>query len=89
MTTIFKIYAIEMFIKQNNNQLSFKVGQQFYALSFDSENRFYYVSTHYRTPFCRNAYTGLVPSDYFVIVDDFGNLDTQLQCFDTRKIAIK
>ena len=51
MTTIFKIYAIEMFIKQNNNQLSFKIGQQFYALSFDSENRFYYVSTHYKHHF--------------------------------------
>ena len=64
-STIFKIKAHTDFITKQPDQLSFRKGQPFYALSIDYEKGYYFVSTQYAVPFSRNAVNGLVPISMF------------------------
>ncbi|KAJ3203284.1 hypothetical protein HK099_001551, partial [Clydaea vesicula] len=72
-STIFKIRATSDYLSENNERLSFRKGQAFYALSFDNQSLTYFVSTQFSTPFSRTAVNGLVPSNHFEIDDLFGN----------------
>ena len=71
-STIFKIKSESDFHSNSIDLLSFQSGQLFYALSVDDKERRYFVSTHYSTPFARQAITGFVPASYFTIEDTFG-----------------
>jgi hypothetical protein len=64
-SAIIKIRALDSHIASDDAHLSFRKGQAFYALSADHVRSLYFVSTHFSTPFCRNAVCGWVPMELF------------------------
>jgi hypothetical protein len=72
-STIFKIRAHSDFVPETNDEniLSFRKGQPFYALSTNIEKGYYFVSTQFAVPFSRTAVCGMVPMSYFEKVDLF------------------
>ncbi len=59
LNRIIRIKAHSNFIeKQKPELLSFRKGQEFYALHYDNDKQLYFVSTHYSIPFGRNSVCG-------------------------------
>ncbi|KAJ3388137.1 hypothetical protein HDU92_001616 [Lobulomyces angularis] len=65
---IFEIEAIKRYSAKNQTDISFSKGQHFFVLSTNKTNQTYFVSTKYSTPFSRNAITGTVPINKFIVV---------------------
>ncbi|KAI9140091.1 hypothetical protein BKA69DRAFT_585677 [Paraphysoderma sedebokerense] len=63
-----RIRALYSYSAQQDDQLSFSKHQEFFILSRKQD--WFFASTNASAPFSRTAKVGLVPANYFVVVDD-------------------
>jgi hypothetical protein len=63
---IFRIKSTKAYVASKDEEISFNCGQSFYALTYHEEKDQFFVSTHFSTPFARNAVNGFVPASIFV-----------------------
>lgn len=62
---IFRIKAREALYSNDENVLSFKHGQEFFAIHTTNDNSHYLVTTNKSLPFARGSTSGLVPVSHF------------------------
>ncbi|KNE70557.1 hypothetical protein AMAG_14679 [Allomyces macrogynus ATCC 38327] len=63
-----RVRALYPFTAATDDQLSFARGQEFFVLHRKQD--WYFATTNASAPFARNARVGLVPANYFEVVDD-------------------